>query len=223
MPRIKQHVVESMQEKYDNVNLFKDPHVLQSLQGKWSSQAFGNDNPICIEVGMGNGAFLTQMIEYYENQEISYNYIGLEIKEFRVWKSMRKNKQFIEAGILKLINARAEKLTDMFAQHEISKIHLNFSDPWPKDRHAKHRLTSPIFLEIYSNILTSQGELIIKTDNDNLYAYSLETLPVGGFEIVAHTDDVHDTEVIEKNFVTEFEEKWLRKGMKIKYIKAFRK
>jgi tRNA (guanine-N7-)-methyltransferase len=223
MPRIKQQVLDEMQATYDNVNLFKDKEFLKSLSGKWNDTVFNTDNPIALEVGMGNGAFLQQLIAYNEEQEESFNYIGLEIKEFRIWKSLKKNAEHISAGLLKLINARAHEIEDFFAHGEVQRIYLNFSDPWPKDRHAKHRLTSPTFLPIYKKILTQKGDLFIKTDNQGLYEYSLETLPQNGFEVLKQSEDLHATDFLTKNFVTEFESKFLVRGKTIYYIHAQRR
>ncbi len=223
MPRIKQQVIEGMQSRYDNVNLFKDPAHLASLRGTWNREAFNTDNPIALEIGMGNGGFLQQLIAYNEEQAISYNYIGLEIKEFRIWKSTKKNQPHIEAGLLKIINGRAQQLTEWFAPGEIAAIYLNFSDPWPKDRHAKHRLTSPVFLARYRDVLTSHGDIFMKTDNKALYEYSLSTLPQEGFEVLERSEDLHASDYLTKNFVTEFENKWLMRGKNIFYLHARKK
>lgn len=223
MPRIKQQVIEGMQSRYDNVNLFKDPVKLASLRGRWNAEVFNTDNPIALEIGMGNGGFLQQLIEYNEGQGNSYNYIGLEVKEFRIWKSTKKNLAHLEAGLLKIINGRAQQVTEWFAPGEVAAIYLNFSDPWPKDRHAKHRLTAPGFLARYREILVPQGDIFVKTDNQNLYEYSLETLPHEGFELLERSEDLHASDYITKNFVTEFENKWLMRGKNIFYLHARKK
>ncbi|MCC6639050.1 tRNA (guanosine(46)-N7)-methyltransferase TrmB [Candidatus Falkowbacteria bacterium] len=222
MPRVKQKVLDQVSTLYDNVSLFKDEAFLKTLKGKWHTKVFGNKNPIILEVGMGNGGFLQQMIQDYETQELSFNYIGVEIREFRLWKALRKNKVSVESGILKLVATRAQNLKNFFKKGEVSRIHLNFSDPWPKNKHERHRLTSPEFLKIFHHILMKHGEIVMKTDNDMLYEYSLSTFPKCGFEIIEHSSHVHDTSFEVRKWVTEFESKFIKKGKKINYIRVKR-
>lgn len=223
MPRVKQKVLDQVKTLYDNVSLFKDEAFLKTLKGKWNKNVFGNTDPIILEIGMGNGGFLQQMIASHELEEQSFNYIGVEIREFRLWKSLRKNKTSVVSGKLKLVATRAQNLKEYFKKGEVSRIHLNFSDPWPKNKHERHRLTSPDFLKIFGHILKKGGELYMKTDNDGLYAYSLTTLPLYGFEIQECTTDLHATDYPIKGWVTEFESKFIKKGKKINYLRAVNK
>lgn len=203
----------------DQVMIFNDPIAISLQKGNWH-KLFGNKNPIVLEVGMGTGGFLQQLIADDLANQRKFNYIGLEVKEVRVTKANRKNKEYIEKGILKLINGKAQRLDEFFGSGEISRIHLNFSDPWPKDRHHGRRLTAPEYLEMYKKILAKNGELVIKTDNEELFRYTQETLPPAGFKIIEQSEDLHKSDYPLKNYLTEFETRFLAKGLPIYYIKA---
>ena len=117
----------------------------------------------------------------------------------------------------------AEELTEVFEKEEIDKIYLNFSDPWPKDRHAKRRLTSTQFFERYEKILKRDGVVEFKTDNRLLFDFSLEQVPAAGWKLKAYTFNLHqDTEMNEGNIMTEYEEKFSAKGNPIHKLIAFR-
>jgi tRNA (guanine-N7-)-methyltransferase len=211
--------IEQLSHLIDELNIYKDHEKIKSKKGKWFS-LFNSDDPILLEIGMGEGAFLNQLISTNEAKELSRNYIGMEIKEDRVFKAYQKNLKFIESGVLKLLIANASKLSDFFGKHEIAEIYLNFSDPWPKKRHIKHRLTAPSFLTQYNSVLAKNGLLYIKTDNKELYQYSLENLREAGWKIKASSTDLRKTRHSHKNLVTEFEQKFIRAGKKIYYIKC---
>lgn len=220
MARVKQKVLDEVKKLYDNVQLFKDEKELKKLKGKWNTKIFPSKNPIILEIGMGNGGFLAQLIAFNEQQVKSFNYIGIEVREFRLWKALRKNKKSVEVGVLKLIATRAQNLKDYFKKGEIQTIYLNFSDPWPKNKHERHRLTSPSFLELYYYLLGSKGELIFKHDNEEFYLYSLHQLKTHGFKVVETYPDYHTTNHPHLSLQTEYESKWLKKGKKIGYIRA---
>jgi tRNA (guanine-N7-)-methyltransferase len=217
--RKKKLFLATLDQLVDHTNIFHDPEIIKKTAGKWNKQ-FGNKLPIVLEIGMGTGGFLKQLITYEQTEGIKNNYIGFEIKGVRVFKSYRKNKDLIDQGILKLIEGRADSIDDYFGKSEVATIYLNFSDPWPKDKHILNRLTAPKFLDIYEKILKPDGSLFIKTDNQQLFRYSLETLPAAGFKIVEQDDDLHASNFLIKNFITEFESRFIAEGMPIYYLKA---
>ena len=155
----------------------QSPYVIQNPQeykGRWK-EVFGNDNPIQIEVGMGKGKFLMELA--INNPRT--NYVGIEMYSSVLLKAIQKRKD-MELSNLWFLRIDARTLTDIFAPQEVEKIFLNFSDPWPKDRHAKRRLTSPEFMAVYDKILKSDGTVEFKTDNRNLFDYSLTSIPEAG-------------------------------------------
>lgn len=181
-------------------------------KGIWN-KLFNNNNPIKIEIGMGKGDFIIENALKYPN----INFIGIEKYDSVIIRAVQKSNE-LELPNLKLVRIDAIKINDIF-NNEIDTIYLNFSDPWPKDRHAKRRLTSPIFLSIYDNIFKNDKTIIMKTDNLNLFNYSLETLQEHGYDITYQTNDLH-SENQEDNIMTEYEKKFVRKGIKINKLIA---
>jgi len=180
---------------------------------KWS-EIFKNSNEIHLEIGMGKGKFITTNAMLNPDK----NYIGLEISDSMVLKAAREISQK-EIKNLKLINYDAANLREIFKQKSISKIYLNFSDPWPKARHAKRRLTSDEFLIQYLDILTDDGIIEMKTDNRNLFEYSLMKLNEFKFkfeEVNLNLHDIENNEII----TTEYEEKFKMLKNIIYYIKV---
>ncbi len=189
-------------------------HNPQEHKGKWS-EVFGNDRPIHIEIGMGKGRFMMDLAA--ANPEI--NYIGIEKYSTVLLRAIQKMEEN-ELPNLVFIRMDAEDICDVFAKDEISKIYLNFSDPWPKDRHAKRRLPSREFLARYNQILIPNGRLEFKTDNTDLFDFALEELEPAGWKAEAVTRDLHHDEVLSQgNIMTEYEEKFSSIGNPIyKYI-----
>lgn len=181
-------------------------------KGIWN-KLFNNNNPIKIEIGMGKGDFIIENALKYPN----INFIGIEKYDSVIVRAVQKSNE-LELPNLKLVRIDAIKINDIF-NNEIDAIYLNFSDPWPKDRHAKRRLTSPIFLSIYDNIFKNDKTIIMKTDNLNLFNYSLGTLQEHGYDITYQTNDLH-SENQEDNIMTEYEKKFVRKGIKINKLIA---
>ena len=181
-------------------------HNPEEKKGSWR-EVFGNDNPIHIEVGMGKGKFLTELAQLNPN----INYIGIEKYSSVLIRAVEKREQ-IELSNLFFIRMDSEDINDVFAEGEIDQIYLNFSDPWPKDRHAKRRLTSHQFLHRYDQFLKRDGVIIFKTDNKALFDFSLEEVPVAGWKLENYTYDLHHSEYNEGNVMTEYEEKFSSMG-----------
>ena len=178
----------------------------KEYKGKWN-EVFGNDNPIHIEVGMGKGKFITTLAS--QNPDI--NYIGIEKYSSVLLRALEKMEELDITNIC-FIRMDAEEIEVVFAEEEVSKIYLNFSDPWPKDRHAKRRLTSRQFLGRYDKILKKDGVIEFKTDNRPLFDFSLEEVPEAGWKLVEHTFDLHNSDMAEGNVMTEYEEKFSSMG-----------
>jgi tRNA (guanine-N7-)-methyltransferase len=188
----------------------------EQMKGKWT-EVFQNDQPIHIEVGMGKGQFIIEMAR--RNPEL--NYIGIEKYSSVLVRAVEKLEDF-EQDNLRLIRMDAENIEEVFDKDEVDRIYLNFSDPWPKDRHAKRRLTSTRFLERYDNILTPEGRVMFKTDNKDLFNFSLEQVEEAGWILENHTYDLHHSEYNEGNVMTEYEEKFSAKGNPICRLVAYR-
>ena len=192
-------------------------HEPQNQKGKWQD-LFGNKNPIQIEIGMGKGRFLMELAA--GNPDI--NYIGIEKYSSVLLRAVQKMEEN-ELPNLRFIRMDAEDLCEVFDKEEVDKIYLNFSDPWPKDRHAKRRLTSPEFMHVYDQILEKNGTVEFKTDNQSLFSYSLESIPDAGWQIYWSTHDLHHTDMATDNVMTEYEEKFSSMGNPICKLIAGRK
>ena len=183
-------------------------------KGNWR-EVFGNDNPIHIEVGMGKGRFLMDMATL--NPEI--NYVGIEMYSSVLLRAVQKMEEN-PLDNLRFIRMDAREIEEVFEEGEVSKIYLNFSDPWPKDRHAKRRLPSRQFLARFNKILKKDGNLEFKTDNRDLFDFAVEEVEPAGWKTDAITYDLHhDEKMNQGNVMTEYEEKFSSKGNPIyKYI-----
>lgn len=176
-------------------------------KGKWST-VFGNENPVHIEIGMGKGQFIMTLAE--ENPDI--NYIGIEKYSSVLVRAIEKQEEK-DLPNLFFIRMDAENIADVFAAGEVGRIYLNFSDPWPKDRHAKRRLTSLQFLERYEKILDREGHVIFKTDNRDLFDFSLEQVrEASHWTLLNYTYDLHHSEYVADNIMTEYETRFVEKG-----------
>ena len=188
-------------------------HDEESYKGKWH-ELFGNDHPIHLEIGTGKGSFIMESAR--RNPDI--NYIGIEKYSSVLLRALQKMEQE-ELPNLVFIRMDAEYIENVFDENEVAGIYLNFSDPWPKDRHAKRRLTSDRFLERYTHILVPEGEITFKTDNNDLFDYSVEMAKDCGWTILALTRDLHHSEYNEGNIMTEYEKKFSGLGQKINMMK----
>ena len=187
----------------------------QSFQGRWKEAVFGNQNPLYLEVGMGMGQF----IRTHAQQHPEYNYIGFEINSTVLYKALRRYLELREgagqpaepeASNLRFIRQDARFLAEDFGPGEVDRIYLNFSDPWPKARHARRRLTSLEYLARYDEILSPNGQVEFKTDNRALFDFSLEQIEASPvWTLAARTFDLHqDPALNHGNIMTEYEEKF---------------
>ena len=176
---------------------------------------FNNDNKICLEIGMGKGQFILNMA--LENPET--NYIGVEKFSSVASVAIKKINQY-KPNNLKILVGDIANLVDTL-EGKIDTIYLNFSDPWPKDRHAKRRLTSINYLQVYDKLFKGDKHIIQKTDNDDLFQFSLEQYKEYGYEIKRISYDLHNEDI--KNVCTEYEERFSNIGVKIKYVEVIKK
>lgn len=197
----------------------------KTLKGNWRG-AYGEEEELYskrrleVEIGCGRGRFLCDMAQLHPN---TY-YVGDE----RVQTILARASECIRLSLgeneplqnVRLIDSDAMELMEVFEKGEVDRIYLNFSDPWPKKRHIKRRLTSEKFLEVYREILGEKGDLCIKTDNDDLYAYSKEILVQEGWTILEETDDLHRSAFKGANVMTEYEKNFSSRGKNIHYLKA---
>lgn len=189
----------------------------QEQKGNWHT-FFSDNHPIHIEIGMGKGQFIMELAR--QNPDI--NYIGIERYTSVLLRALQKM-ETDPLDNLKFLCINAEILPDIFAQGEVDRIYLNFSDPWPKDRHAKRRLTSRNFLDRYDKILNYQGHIEFKTDNQGLFDFSLEEIPAAGWKINVCTRDLHhDSSMNTGNIMTEYEQKFSSMGNPIYKLIASR-
>lgn len=196
------------------------PHCIQepmAEKGRWHL-IFGNENPIHIEIGMGKGQFIMKLAK--EHPDI--NYIGIERYSSVLLRALQKM-EIEPLPNIRFLCMDASIITEVFDKEEVAKIYLNFSDPWPKERHAKRRLTSRQFFERYDKILAGNGVVEFKTDNDDLFAFSMEEVAEAGWTLDAHTFDLHHDPVLnEGNAMTEYEEKFSSLGHPIHKLIARR-
>ena len=185
------------------------PFVVQepeSCRGRWA-EIFGNENPIHIEVGMGKGRFLMDMAVLHPE----INYVGIEMYDSVLLRAVQKREKLeTEIKNLFFIRMDARQLPEVFAEGEVDRIYLNFSDPWPKARHARRRLTSPDFFSRYDKVLVQDGQVEFKTDNRDLFDFSVESLGESEtWGISECTYDLHHDEIMNvENIMTEYEEKF---------------
>jgi tRNA (guanine-N7-)-methyltransferase len=192
--------------------IIKNP---SELKGKFKD-LFANNNPIYIEIGMGKGNFIIENAKKYPN----INYIGIEKYDSVMIRAVQKLEE-LELNNLKLIRLDAKEIENIFDK-EISRIYLNFSDPWPKDRHAKRRLTSPEFLKRYENIFKNKEEIIMKTDNRKLFEYSIIMFNENNFKIENISLNLYEDNYLD-NIPTEYEIKFHEKGFPIYRVHVTKK
>ena len=189
----------------------------EGMAGTWS-QIFGNNNPVHIEIGMGEGRFITTLASM--NPDI--NYVGIEKYSSVLLRAVEKQDELCLPN-LRFIRMDAENITSVFGKEEVDRIYLNFSDPWPQDRHAKRRLTSRQVCARYDEILKSTGRVEFKTDNRPLFDFSVEEVNEAGWKLSVCTYDLHnDEKLVEGNVMTEYEERFSSQGNPICKLVAIR-
>ena len=193
----------------------------EDQRGCWR-QVFGNRRPIRIEIGMGKGRFILNMAK--ENPGI--NFVGIERYSSVLLRAVEKfdTDEFKDLKNIRFVCMDARRLEEVFAPGEVDRIYLNFSDPWPKARHAKRRLTSTEFLERYEKVLVPYGTIEFKTDNTELFNFSLEQVKEAGWTVSSFTYDLHHNEDMNRgNIMTEYEERFSAKGNPINKLIAVKK
>ena len=198
-------------------NIQASKYVVQEYReqkGKWR-ELFGNDHPIHIEIGMGKGRFLMDMATLHPE----INYVGIEKYSSVLLRGIQKQEELQLPNVM-FIRMEAEYITEVFAKDEVDRIYLNFSDPWPKDPHAKRRLESREFLKRYNEILVPEGVVEFKTDNMDLFEFALEEVEPAGWKLRQWTKDLHhDPKMNAGNVMTEYEERFSSVGNPIcKYV-----
>lgn len=182
------------------------------------SLSFPVKQPLFIEIGMGKGQFITTLAKLHPE----INYIGIEKYSSVLVRAIEKQTE-LELPNLKFIRMDAENINEVFDENEVDGIYLNFSDPWPKDRHAKRRLTSRQFFARYEKLLKPDGKIQFKTDNTSLFDFSLEEVEATNFKATEISHDLHNSEWNEGNIMTEYEERFSAKGNPIKRVVFIRR
>lgn len=193
----------------------------EAQKGCWK-EVFQNEHPVYIEIGMGKGQFLLNMAKTHPN----INFVGIERYSSVLLRAIERleTEEFKDLQNIRFVCMDARDLENVFAPGEVKKIYLNFSDPWPKARHAKRRLTSTEFLARYEKVLAKGGEVEFKTDNTPLFDFSLEQVKEAGWHLIAHTYDLHhNKEMNQGNIMTEYEEKFSSRGNPINKLIITRK
>lgn len=177
----------------------------EDYKGNWGNE-FQSNGPLYVEIGIGKGQFITKMAERYQN----LSFVGIEMMESIIVSALDK---VLDAEVknVRLLKNDAKNLLSLFAENEVDHLYLNFSDPWPKNRHEKRRLTYRDFLKFYEKVLKPGGELHLKTDNQGLFDYSLESFADYGLKVMEITRDLHASGE-EGNVMTEYEQKFSEKG-----------
>ncbi|MCP3660787.1 MAG: tRNA (guanosine(46)-N7)-methyltransferase TrmB [Bacteroidetes bacterium] len=189
--------------------------LFNNIKGKWKSEYFKNDNPIILEIGCGCGKYTYSLATMFPNK----NFIGVDIKGARIWFGSQKclNNNIYNVAFLR---TRIEHLDNFFAEDEIDEIIITFPDPRPKKSEAKKRLTSPRFLDLYKHIIKRDGIVYLKTDDFNLFEYTLYVIKAYNFKPIIFTTDLYSSNIdsYHKDIKTDYEEKYIEQGAKIKYL-----
>lgn len=209
---MRQRNIKNLDEKLRQNSRFlvEDP---AQHKGSWA-RVFGNDNPIYLEIGCGKGQFIMKRAASCP----SANYIAIEGQSNVALRALEKA-QAEGMENLRIFIAYVHDLEDYFEAGELAGIYLNFSDPWPKARHFKRRLTYRQRLLNYKKVLSRDGFVEFKTDNDGLFEFSLEEIQEAGLEITEVTGDLHSEEYESKDFTTEYEDRFSKAGKNINYVK----
>lgn len=185
----------------------------QAMKGRWK-EVFGNDHPIYLEIGCGKGQFITSYAQKFPQR----NFVAIEGHQSVVIRALEKTVE-TGTGNIRFVLEYVKDIRDFFDQGELAGIFLNFSDPWPKDRHAKRRLTYGKRLLQYLQVIADGGCIEFKTDNEDLFAFTLEQIEGESLEIAEMSRDLHRSEFAETNITTEYEDKFAGAGKNINYVK----
>jgi len=178
--------------------------------------SFNDKRPLWVELGCGKGAFATQMSARHPE----VNYLAFEkVRDVMLMAMEKADRE--GCGNLKFYDGDAENICTLLGENKICALFINFCDPWSKKRYAKRRLTSPIFLEKYKKVLAENARIFFKTDNRELFDYSLETFTEAGFTLDNVCFDLHNSPMNETNIPTEYEKNFSAKGFTINYLEAF--
>lgn len=189
----------------------------ERLKGQWKERL--QTDELCLEVGCGLGRFIGEMA----GRDARQGWIGLERIGTILAKAvqrMERSEETRELSNLVLLRGEAMNLPEFFEKGELDRIYLNFSDPWPKERHAKRRLTSDRFLPIYKALLKENGILQLKTDNEGLYAFTLERMREARWRVIAQSEDLHHSAYVKDNVMTEYESHFVQLGKNIFFLQA---
>ncbi len=185
------------------------------LKGKWHSHFFKNNHPIILELGCGKGDYTTGLAKAYPHR----NFIGMDIKGARMWYGA-KISQTEQLKNVAFIRSKIQLIDHFFSLHEIDEIWITFPDPQPRKSHEKKRLTSPAFLNRYRKVMKPDGIIHLKTDDEQLYTYTLEVINQEKLSVLANMPDIHGKETMEDaiRITTFYEKMWLEQGLSIKYL-----
>lgn len=204
--------------KFAEINTFSNVFQLdegQTLKGRWATGHFGNGRPVVLELACGKGEYTVNMAKLFPDK----NFIGIDYKGNRIWRGA---KTALEERIpnVAFLRIQIETLLDYFAPNEVDEIWITFPDPQPQKSREKKRLTAPSFLEKYKQVLKPGARIHLKTDNDGLYAYTLEKLAECSIEPERHTSDLYRAEFVDEVLAikTYYEKKYLAHDKNINYL-----
>ena len=209
---MRQRKIKNIEERLNDFSALtiNDP---QHLKGKWKT-VFNNDHPIYLEIGCGKGQFITTYAAKYPQ----WNFIAIEGHQSVVLRALEKATE-MESSNIKFLLEYIKDIRDYFDRGELAGIFLNFSDPWPKDRHAKRRLTYGKRLLQYCDVIREGGAIQFKTDNESLFDFTLDQIETAGLKIMEISRDLHASEFADANITTEYEDKFASTGKNINYVK----
>ena len=209
---MRQRKIKNIEERLNDFSALtiNDP---QHLKGKWKP-VFNNDHPIYLEIGCGKGQFITTYAAKYPQ----WNFIAIEGHQSVVLRALEKATE-MESSNIKFLLEYIKDIRDYFDRGELAGIFLNFSDPWPKDRHAKRRLTYGKRLLQYCDVIREGGAIQFKTDNESLFDFTLDQIETAGLKILEISRDLHASEFADANITTEYEDKFASTGKNINYVK----
>lgn len=197
-------------------------HANYHLKGKWNTEVFKNDHPIVLELGCGKGEYSVGLAKHYPDK----NFIGLDIKGNRIWKGAKEAFEKKMNNVI-FIRTRIDFITSLFNENEVDEIWITFPDPQPKDRLARKRLTSPLFIERYKQILKPNGIIHLKTDHEGFFRYTLEEIESHNYRLIEHTFNLYGEKIADLDEKTRdilsiktfYENLFSQKGHNIHYLK----